>query len=303
MECEKFLVEYGLYDKQKIEYEDFTDLINLLSGKVKIDVYCSKCKEKRIFSAVTNKIKLPQENKLVRMNVFAEYGDEEENRQIRESLAAQEQREEQERFEQFLKDNGLVTLKYFCSKDESHSLTYILFIEDGYIRKIGQYPSYADIDIPQAEVYKKELGEGYYKELKRAIGLYSSNVGIGSYVYLRRIVEKIILDGLQEAIAVGAVTEEQFELDENNHQRRVEEKIKLLADYLPKSLTDNKGAYGIISKGIHELSEEECMQYFPVLEHLIKMCLNEAIEKKRKIQDEAELKKRINAITSEIKKK
>ena len=47
MECEKFLVEYGLYDKQKIEYEDFTDLINLLSSKVKIDVYCSKCKEKR----------------------------------------------------------------------------------------------------------------------------------------------------------------------------------------------------------------------------------------------------------------
>lgn len=41
MECEKFLVEYGLYDKQKIGYEDFTDLINLLSGKVKIDVYCS----------------------------------------------------------------------------------------------------------------------------------------------------------------------------------------------------------------------------------------------------------------------
>ena len=62
-------------------------------------------------------------------------------------------------------------------------------------------------------MYKKELGDGYYKELKRAIGLYSSNVGIGSYVYLRRIVEKIILDGLQEAIAVGAVTEEQFELD------------------------------------------------------------------------------------------
>lgn len=102
---------------------------------------------------------------------------------------------------------------------------------------------------------------------------------------------------------MGAVTEEQFELDENNHQRRVEKKIKLLADYLPKSLTDNKGAYGIISKGIHELSEEECMQYFPVLEYLIKMCLNETIEKKRKIQDEAELKKRINAITSEIKKK
>ena len=49
MECEKFLVEYGLYDKQKNGYEDFNDLINLLSGKVKIDVYCNKCKTKRIF--------------------------------------------------------------------------------------------------------------------------------------------------------------------------------------------------------------------------------------------------------------
>ena len=64
MECEKFLVEYGLYDKQKIGYEDFVDLINLLSGKVKIDVYCSKCKEKRIFSSVTNKIKFHKKTSL-----------------------------------------------------------------------------------------------------------------------------------------------------------------------------------------------------------------------------------------------
>ena len=65
MECERFLVEYGLYDKQKSGYEDFDDLISLLSGNVKIDVYCSKCKSKRIFSAVANKIKLPKENRLV----------------------------------------------------------------------------------------------------------------------------------------------------------------------------------------------------------------------------------------------
>ena len=303
MECEKFLVEYGLYDKQKIGYEDFADLINLLSGRVKIDVYCSKCKEKRIFLPVANKIKIPQENKFVRMNVFAEYGDEKENRQIRESMAAQEQREEQERFEQFLKDNSLITLKYVCSKDESHNLTYILFIEGEYIRKIGQYPSYADVDIPQAEVYKKELGKGYYNELKRAIGLYSSNVGIGSYVYLRRILEKIILDGLQTAIADGVTTQDAFELDENNHQRRIEDKIKLLKDYLPKTLVDNKVVYGIMSKGIHELSEEECMKYFPALEQLIKMCLDERIEVKRKQSAEAELQKKINAISSEIKKK
>lgn len=110
--------------------------------------------------------------------------------------------------------------------------------------------------------------------------MYSSNVGIGSYVYLRCIVEKMILDALQEAIVAGAITKEQFELDENNHQRRVEDKINLLSDYIPKSLVENKGVYGIISIGIHELSEDECMQYFPVLKQLIKMCLDEVIEKK-----------------------
>ena len=74
------------------------------------------------------------------MNVFDKYGDSEENRQIRESMEEQEQREEQKRFEHFLKDNSLITLKYVCSKEESHNLTYILFIEGEYIRKIGQYP-------------------------------------------------------------------------------------------------------------------------------------------------------------------
>lgn len=59
------------------------------------------------------------------------------------------------------------------------------------------------------------------------------------------------------AIADSVTTQDTFEVDENNHQRRVEDKIKLLKDYLPQMLVDNKVVYGIMSKGIHELSEEE----------------------------------------------
>lgn len=54
----KFLVELGLYDKVKIGYEDYLDLINLLSGKEKIDLFCSKCREKRTFIAKSNKVKV-----------------------------------------------------------------------------------------------------------------------------------------------------------------------------------------------------------------------------------------------------
>ena len=128
-------------------------------------------------------------------------------------------------------------------------------------------------------------------------------MGIGSYVYLRRIIEKLILDALQEAIKEGAVTQKEFEIDENNHQRRIEDKIKLLSNYLPKPLVDNKNVYGIISKGIHELDEDECLKYFPIIEQLIKMSLAESIAKKKKKADEEELKKKIASITTEIKGK
>ena len=58
MDNEKFLVESGLYDSIKISYEDYTDLISLLSGKEKIDLFCSECKEKRTFIAKSNKVKV-----------------------------------------------------------------------------------------------------------------------------------------------------------------------------------------------------------------------------------------------------
>lgn len=279
MENEKFLVEAGLYDKVKIGYEDYSDLINLLSGKEKIDMFCSKCREKRTFIAKSNKLKISKKYEPITVNIYDTYGEEsEDDKDIYNSIMAQEAR-------------------------ESHQLTFVLFIDEFTIQKIGQYPSYADIDIPQADIYRKELGRKYYNELKRAIGLYSCNVGIGSYVYLRRIIEKLMLDALREAIKEGTVTQEEFEIDENKHQRRVEDKIKLLSEYLPKPLVENKAVYGIISKGIHELEEDECIKYFPVIEQLIKMCLDESIAKKKKKEDEEELKKKLLAITTEIKGK
>lgn len=303
MNNEKFLVQTGLYDKVKITSDDFGDLINLLSGEQKIDLYCSKCKEKRTFCAKSKTVKLQKKETALRVNVFDTFGDKAEKDAFEKSLKAQKERELLEKYNQFLVDNAFTVLEYTCSREESHHLTFVLLIEEDTIQKIGQYPSYADIDLPQAGIYRKELGRNYYNELKRAIGLYSCNVGIGSYVYLRRIVEKLILDALHLAINDGVITEEEFELDEKKHRRRVEDKIKLLESYLPKPLVENKAVYGIISKGIHELDEDECIKYFPVVEALIRMCLDESIERKRKQLAEVEIKKMMAEIATEVKGK
>lgn len=304
MDNEKFLVELGLYDKIEVDYTDYADLIDLLSGNSKIDLYCNRCKEKRTFIADPKYKRLIKHKKYepIVTNVFDTYSTEEDE-EIYSCIRRQEEREKRQDFERFLKDNELVDLHYVCSRNDDHHLIFILLIDGFTIQKIGQYPSYADIDIPQADIYRKELGDKYYSELKRAIGLYSCHIGIGSYVYLRRIIEKILLDTAQEAIKDGVITSKELEIDENNHQRRFEDKIKLLSAYLPKPLVDNKTVYGIVSKGIHELTEDECNKYFPVIEQLIKMCLDESIVKKKKKADEENLKKKLLAIKSEINKK
>ena len=50
--------------KVKITSDDFGDLINLLSGKQKLNLYCSKCKEKRTFCAKSKTVKMQKKELL-----------------------------------------------------------------------------------------------------------------------------------------------------------------------------------------------------------------------------------------------
>ena len=52
-------------------------------------------------------------------------------------------------------------------------------------------------------------------------------------------------------------------------QARLAEKIKMLESHLSDILVKNTTIYGILSKAIHELSEEECRKYFPVVKERI----------------------------------
>jgi len=67
----------------------------------------------------------------------------------------------------------------------------------------------------------------------------------------------------------------------------MDEKILLLRGFLPDFLVENRHTYGILSKGVHELTEQECLKYFPVVKTGIELILDEEIarrntEKKRK---------------------
>ena len=79
------------------------------------------------------------------------------------------------------------------------------------------------------------------------------------------------------------------------------ERVKMLDGYLPEVLINNTTIYGILSKGIHELSEEECRKYFPVVKECIYQILGMWESERRKQADEDALSKALSSISSSIK--
>ena len=187
----------------------------------------------------------------------------------------------------------ILVFQFVCSMNEEHHLDYIVLTTDNSMMKIGQYPSVADMTFPELDAYKHVISKEDRKELGTAIGLFASGVGAGSYVYLRRILERLVYQAKETA--ADAIDNEMFE------RARVAEKIKMLEGYLPDILVKNATIYGILSKGIHELSEEECRKYFPVVKGCIYQILGMWESERRKKADEDALSKALSSISSSIK--
>lgn len=280
-----FLTNKGLYDEIEITKDNIFELADLVGGHVKIDIYCPKCRENRVFSC-----------EMIPYYWYDERNQEVKECSLEEAIVSwqQIQNMSEPRFtdttgapwtwtnNSLENDTRLMVFKFLCAMDNTHHLDYIVLTYENKMKKIGQYPSVADLSFPELKEYRKVMTTEDEKELKRAIGLFASGIGVGSFVYLRRIFERIIVTASQKAIEDGKITEEDF------NKAHLDEKIKMLAEYLPKSLVNNHAFYGIISKGIHELSEDDCLEFFPVMQSFIMMILRQW-EKIRK--DEVEEKK------------
>lgn len=196
----------------------------------------------------------------------------------------------------FLETGGYRTINIKC-KRYNNIFTFSIFYnaEKRLLLKIGQYPSIADFHIYEIKQYDKLLSNDVLKEFTKAIGLAANGVGIGSFVYLRRIFENLILESFEEAKQEGKVEEETFS------RSRMDEKIELLKDYLPSFLVENKSIYSILSKGIHELDENTCLKYFETMKLGIEIILDQKLEKKKQKDKEEEAKKRIAQLNGKLK--
>lgn len=191
------------------------------------------------------------------------------------------------------------TLIFECQRYNDNLFVMVHFDDsedEDFIEKAGQYPSVADMHIAQIKQYSKVLGKEYLRDFTRAIGLAANGVGTGSYVYLRRIFEHLVDEISKAAIAAGEIDKDAF------NTSKMDNKLKMLENHLPDVMKDNKSLYGVLSKGIHELSEKECLLYFPVLRQVIELILDDFEYARQKEQKKKEAHNKLSAIVGEIKK-
>ncbi len=171
--------------------------------------------------------------------------------------------------------------------------------------KVGQSPSLRDLLLFDTKKYRNILGKRY-SDYTLALALYADGIGAGAFVYLRRIMESLVEEIHQTCVkecskntAAGAGAP----FDEAAYvQLRFNEKIdyfekEFSKKIIPDELNDIRGLiYGVISKGVHELPEDDCLQLFPAAQFIVDSLIEEKIQQREKKERLSAFKKQFSEI-------
>ena len=184
---------------------------------------------------------------------------------------------------------------YFnCTNNNNHKYMMMISIElkDGnvIVRKIGQNPSMLTVKGFDFDKYKGVLEKlDAYEDYKKADLSNADHFHVGAYAYLRRIFEKMINQYLGKTKL------------KDDH---MDTKIDAVKDYFdPRIKKLLKNMYGILSTGIHELSEEQSKEYYEYLKAIIDMQLEYIQTENDKDKQSKELEGVLSKITNLITKK
>ncbi len=273
---EELLLDTALYQEEKFTSDDIEVLYNLTNYNDTIDYYCTECKMNSTFVG-----EIPRDIHYPEGRIVESYSDrllKRSKEDIHKSLI-----------------NRTCYLKTKCTRNNRHKSVFIFRITDNTVTKIGQHPSIASLSQEGIKKYKKILSDEKYRELNKAVGLFSHGVGAGSLIYLRRIFEDLIKEAQKLSLSDDEWDNDKFK------SARMDEKIQMLKNHLPSLLVEQKIIYGVLSKGIHELSEKECVELFPILKIGIELILNEKITRKEEAEKRKEFEKSLSAIHKDIK--
>jgi hypothetical protein len=185
---------------------------------------------------------------------------------------------------------------FHCRNCRRSSLVYFLHFEvnelRGEITKVGQWPPLSREADPVVVARWDKADILLYRD---AMTFRNANKGIAALPYLRRIIEThindvldLIADANQRKPIEGFDT---AKLDMARKSHRFTDKLAVARDYLPPDLTPAGcpnpigTLHELLSEGLHERTEEECVEIFDRCKDAFEYVIKKLTEAKR--EDEA----------------
>jgi hypothetical protein len=275
-----FLLNTPLYARYKIN-DDLKDLYILYGSAngtkdnkvaTKIDGYCPTCKKDTTFTLV------PQDTTALKDTTFARVPQNTTALGVWNNLKAR---------------NSHDSCTLICARSSGHHIRFYYYINNLIIQKIGQYPSLATIAIDENRTkYRGVLKGDNWNELYKAVGLAAHGEGIGSFVYLRRVFERLIYSRFEDHRDAEGWNEKDF------LSMRMDDRIGHLKKYLPEFLVENRRLYSIFSIGIHEMDNENCLNFFEIGRDSITFILDDDLKQKQERENRARLSKAVATFIS-----
>lgn len=248
---------------KKIEIDEETKNYKFFPyDSLKLELYCNECKKRRIYSFMNSK------------NAFINMAPGASDNNVKDEL------------------KKIDFFRLIAQADCGHHLVAdFRVINKNYIEKIGQYPSIYDMNEEiNNKQFLKLLDQEYASYYKTACSLYSFNSCIGALVYLRRIFEKLLID-------IFNYNEDKISIKFEDYKKmKMKEKINEIKNYLPQIMQEQgfNIIYAKISDGIHNLTEEECSNIFPILKEGIEEILIDRLAEKDKEKRRQKISTRLN---------
>ena len=190
------------------------------------------------------------------------------------------------------------SMQFKCSRVEKHEAVFYFRTDENSVCKIGEFPSRASIFSEDIQEYKKLLGKEQMS-LQLAQELYSQDIGAGSFVYLRRIFENVILELVAARKYKNA---ENWTFQEwKKSKGRMEDRLRDIADELPSFINHNE-LFNVLSVGVHSFDEESCLKHFPTVKRAIIEILDIEILEAKKEKNREIIGKDISKINSSVRK-
>jgi hypothetical protein len=166
------------------------------------------------------------------------------------------------------------------------------------LTKVGQWPSLLDFRLHEIAEVEAAFSNSLAREWRRSLVTAAHGFNVAACVHLRRVFEGLLLevrDQVDSGVHKGA---DWPEFDRG----RTGDRIRLVASELPPLIVQHPDIYGLLSKGVHELTEEECAREMPILQRAMRVAAQQRLDARTRADEAVQIRSLLADASARLRK-